>query len=570
MPNIKTYDTPALGLVPSETGIQAVAAAARRGGAFFNQAAGAISQVGHEVGSAIREAGDVAVKYKDLQEKTAGAPLFATLTSQKLDQWNDFVTGAVKDNPTDPGAARRAASEFLEKNLEPSLEKFMGGFSTEESQKWAQAHVDRLRDHMFHVTTADSATLAGAATHNSIVGTINTSANTVAKHPESLPLERKNIEGTIDGLSTSTGMTPAQIAKFSTDLKEKGMKQLVQAAVMGSIAKGGDWKRIADDPENAPYISAAEIETFARSEKYYQRVEQSAQRSDRAEQEHAVKLDFHNKLNKLEAETFPKEVGEQPTLPKDYWSRLKELTEHPGAQLEPSRLNSMESHGNAITARLNKPDAAAQVSHDTTMSLLRRMRASDNTRLTSDDDIYDAFEHGKLNKADFKWMRDEYTSMKTPQGETLARDRGEFFKKFAPTIDAGMNGSQHSVLGAQRMYDFEQAARRQEDDLRKKGLDPHLAYDTRSEYYLGRPEFIAKNRVSLQDIINYDAKMKKEDLVRDKNSRMNLTGPGRSVISTTVEDKFAPPITWQFSPSRKQYRDPATDKLYDLDGKEIK
>src|SRR5580765_2301465 len=115
MPNIKTYDTPALGLVASETGILAVAASARRGGAFFNQAAGAISQVGHEVGSAIRDAGDVAVKYKDLQEKTAGAPVFATLTSQKLDQWNDFVTNAVKANPTDPGAARRAASEFLEK-----------------------------------------------------------------------------------------------------------------------------------------------------------------------------------------------------------------------------------------------------------------------------------------------------------------------------------------------------------------------------------------------------------------------------------------------------------------------
>ncbi len=46
MPNIKTYDTPALGLVPSETGIQAVAAAARRGGAFFNQAAGALNQIG--------------------------------------------------------------------------------------------------------------------------------------------------------------------------------------------------------------------------------------------------------------------------------------------------------------------------------------------------------------------------------------------------------------------------------------------------------------------------------------------------------------------------------------------
>jgi hypothetical protein len=36
------------------------------------------------------------------------------------------------------------------------------------------------------------------------------------------------------------------------------------------------------------------------------------------------------------------------------------------------------------------------------------------------------------------------------------------------------------------------AARRQENDLKRKGLDPHLAYDPTSEYFIGKPANIQK------------------------------------------------------------------------------
>ena len=41
-------------------------------------------------------------------------------------------------------------------------------------------------------------------------------------------------------------------------------------------------------------------------------------------------------------------------------------------------------------------------------------------------------------------------------------------------------------------------ARRVENDLKRKGLDPHLAYDPASPYFLGDPKRIAKWSSSMQ------------------------------------------------------------------------
>lgn len=182
--------------------------------------------------------------------------------------------------------------------------------------------------------------------------------------------------------------------------------------------------------------------------------------------------------------------------------------------------------------REGMPEPLARVSHETMVRLMQRVRANDDTRLTRDDEIFKELFAGNLNKADFNFVRNEFVGMKTPEGETIARDRTEFFRRFAPSIDAGMIGSQHSALGAQRMYEFEVSARRQEAILRDKKLDPHLAYDPDSEYYLGRQ--IANKRASLVDIQNYDKEMAKADKEREKNR--NLTGPGKDVISTTIQD----------------------------------
>jgi hypothetical protein len=67
------------------------------------------------------------------------------------------------------------------------------------------------------------------------------------------------------------------------------------------------------------------------------------------------------------------------------------------------------------------------------------------------------------------------------------------------------------VLGTQKLYEFEMDARQQEAQLRKQGKDPHLVYDPRSSEFWGRPENIARYRVSFQDTQKYENDLKAMD-----------------------------------------------------------
>ena len=89
MPNITPYQAPQnLGFQPSETGVEAVAGAARRLGAFGNQRADAYNQEGQELKGAVADAGAVAVDYMDHREISAGAATFAKLQDNLTQQWN--------------------------------------------------------------------------------------------------------------------------------------------------------------------------------------------------------------------------------------------------------------------------------------------------------------------------------------------------------------------------------------------------------------------------------------------------------------------------------------------------
>src|ERR1044071_2017459 len=124
MPNIREFDTGQLGLQPSEIGVEATAAAARRSGAFFHEAAQDFTTLGQRVSSAIRDAGDAAVKYLEHREISQGAANFTALQDAKTKEWNATAKSA---DPNDPSVATR----FREESLDPSLDKFKTTFMTE-------------------------------------------------------------------------------------------------------------------------------------------------------------------------------------------------------------------------------------------------------------------------------------------------------------------------------------------------------------------------------------------------------------------------------------------------------
>src|SRR5882672_2498335 len=115
MPTIREFNTPALGLHPTETGINATAAAARRVGAEYSEAAGAITAGGQAVAHAGKIAGDMYVEYQDHKEKSAGAAHGAEFVKQYDDDWNNTRNG-IKD-PNEPGVDKK----WIEEKLEPAL-----------------------------------------------------------------------------------------------------------------------------------------------------------------------------------------------------------------------------------------------------------------------------------------------------------------------------------------------------------------------------------------------------------------------------------------------------------------
>lgn len=211
------------------------------------------------------------------------------------------------------------------------------------------------------------------------------------------------------------------------------------------------------------------------------------------------------------------------------------------------------------------PEPLTRVSQATTMSLLGQIRATDASRLQDNGAIYKAYTDGKLDRADFNFLNKEFNDLRTPAGDLLGKDRTTFFNRFAPTIDSALSGGTHSALGSQKMYEAEMMARHMEDDLRKAGKDPHSVYDPSSPNYFGKQ--ITKYHVSMSDAMNYQKQIDKGGPPPPMTS---LSAPPVRVApaAAPAAPAFNPPRDWQFSASRKQYRDTA-GKLYDIDGRPV-
>lgn len=295
MPNIKEFDTGNLALHPTEVGVDARAATARRIGMFANQQAGAVEQlasetnrlagqtqqlgretqqlggeteregaikgqalndIGRRVGSAIDVAGSAAVKYLDHQQISHGTATFATLMQNATDSWNETAKNA---DPNDPTVAKK----FMD-GLDAQLEKFKGdGFYTENSQAWAEAHTAALRTHFAEKTSADMATLAGQAAVVNTQQTINSLSNTVHSDPSSLDFSLAALRSTTEGMiSTSPNLTGVKAGAVRSEILQKGAESIVKSAAVGYIEKNGKMPDWATDPKYAPYINGAELKQF--------------------------------------------------------------------------------------------------------------------------------------------------------------------------------------------------------------------------------------------------------------------------------------------------------------------
>jgi hypothetical protein len=505
MPQLVEYNAPeGLGLRPSEVGIEATAAAARRVNAAYNEAAGVTMAAGHMRGSAIAAAGDAAVNYLDHQQISQGSAAFAGLTAKATADWNN------RNKVSDPNN-QSIGQDWLQNVLEPQLQAFKGGFITEKGQDWAEANVEKLRNHFTTKVTADMSRKAGEAVSSNHAQALNSWSVAVNGDPslldEALGLTDRHTKDLVN--TSGVEDKPSAI----TQLTQKNKEILVNSAAEGYIQQHGEMPPWINDPKYSGYIKLPELRKLQRDELAYRKLQQSEDNAARRDYDYKQKQDFHSKAMDLGQLTVPMDNETTPQLPTDYMARVRELYKHPGA--DRGTLEDLEKRGNAIISGLDKKPPSAGVSHATTMDFLSRMQLPDDDprKITNGTQIDEAYsstpEHpnGLLTTGDRNFLQKELLDRTTERGKALAKDREDFFKRFANTIDPGLSLGMHTALGQQQMYLATTDAKQKEAALKAKGEDPRSLYDPGSPNYLGKD--ISKYSRSLKEANDYDAALRK-------------------------------------------------------------
>jgi hypothetical protein len=483
--------------------VDATAAAARRIGGFYNQAAEAkntaastMSDLGNRIGGAIKDIGDVAVKYEDHREISAGAAKFAELQDNLTQQWNERAKNA---DPNDPSVA----AKFSEEVIGPALDQFKSGFNTENSQHFAEQKSEALQNHFFEKTSADMSTLAGIAVHKNISDATTSMSNTAISDPSSVPSLLAGVDHTIAGVvGSSPTLKATDAARVSTEVSDAAKKAIVHSGAIGAIQKSANPEQTADEwiKKYPDYISGADAKQLA----------SNARQQIRANN---YDTEFARRRQKEVATDKSNEATNQYII--DVRSQDPKLANDPTAKKilnDPTLLKTDKNNLLNYIDRQLKPETDTRLSQQTFVGLLREMRNPDGDpdkimQKAWDARLMDPGKPGSMSEKDFNQFRQEVVARKTPDGAAIEHDRGQFFKNYADAIVGG-KGLYNPAIGDPKVYNAEMDARRVENDLRKKGLDPHLAYDPSSQYFLGDPKRVAKWAGNLQQDLDTRATFK--------------------------------------------------------------
>ncbi len=227
----------------------------------------ALTSIGRNVGSSIEAGGQAAVQYLEHKDISQGSAAYAQLFAQKTQQWNDIAN---KSDPNDP----TTAPKFMQ-SLEGDLATFKDdGFLTEGGQKWAEAHVDALRQHLAEKTQADMASKAGDAVIVNQKQMVNSLSAGVHGDPQSLDFAIAALKSSTEGqISSSPNLNVAQASRVRSEYLQTGMESIVKSAAIGYIEKTATIPPWATDPKYAPYINGAELQMLEKAAKTQAKVD---------------------------------------------------------------------------------------------------------------------------------------------------------------------------------------------------------------------------------------------------------------------------------------------------------
>lgn len=219
--NIRTYTNPIDGLTPTDKGISSSVDLGRH-------VERAYALAGSSIGNAVAGAGQVYDKIKTQQDISTGL-------AQKAQILDNLTTASdVAMNNADPND-HTAAEKWRSEQMEPLLDGWVSGFSTQESRLWATEQAGAIRQHLYEKTAADQTRNAGIAAVQNTHDTLRGLSNTALQDPSARDMALRSWDDGIEAqIKSNPFITPQQAAAMRGELRDAGRKEIAQSAFKGS------------------------------------------------------------------------------------------------------------------------------------------------------------------------------------------------------------------------------------------------------------------------------------------------------------------------------------------------
>jgi hypothetical protein len=538
MPAIREYSAPEnLGIRTNEGGVTATARSAAGVQRAYDEAARAQEESGRQIGSAVAglaQVSEAVDKLEEHREVSVGAAALAKMHAEATTQWNEAAKTA---DPNDPAVGPK----FLKEKLEPNLETFREGFTTQGGQKWAEARVAAFRDHMTQKVAADQATMAGHAIAVNLEKTRNNLSATVRSDPTSTGESLKIYESAVEKLiETSPTLTGVQASKVRTDLLQHGKSEIVKSSLIGLAAinpdaamkavESGKYSDYISGPEAKMIVANAKQQIRAeRTDQAYARHLQEQQRKEVSEAaENEVIKDIYSGDMSARAGVSSKSIVNDDRLTNVTKEKLLRILEH----------------------EATKKEAVLQSDPATRERLA--VGLFDRTAPTTLEDVIRAHAERKLSDTDFAKLRQNVMDLKKDPLAGPATQAAIHAAKDQLTYQMpGLPGK--DPKGSQAYADF-----MNEFVARYLALPP----DERPK----ATNFGDKSSLISEMVQKYDRTPAQK--LKDRIEELSTLSP--SAVTPPAPTSFTPPPTWEWNAARRQYRDPATNTIYDASGKKVK
>lgn len=405
MPNIRSYDAPqGLGLNPSELGVDARAAAARRAGSFYNAAGEAIGDTGRRVASTVSDIGETVVSHIDMRDR-GDISAAATGTLANIDKAWTLKTKGNGLDPKDPNYIPPAdprdpnlADKFMQDNVQPALDKLNDIAVGANGQKFAQEKIDQIRNHLSEKFTADMSTMAGEAAVLQDRQTTNNLSNLVTTSPDfhSVDMALQMHKDAAAGWKSNPNVSGVQAGKMDEHF-QLSQEQIVHAAAAAAISKSSNpvATAAAFSKQYPNYIKGDVVNQLAKAAEAQTKVNTYHDKSAVVAQRQLDDLNVHRSA----ADTLSKNVSidpqsGRPIINPQYFNDALEIAKrNPDAPSAAATARTMIDWGES---QMNKSDHATDPATASTIDA--RMFVPENP--TTKMDIMRAEADKKMSSAD--------------------------------------------------------------------------------------------------------------------------------------------------------------------------